>query len=76
MYPNRSLERIRCDVPQNNRPDLKGQNEFSPGGPPADKRKPFNLKPRLAWLVANDLLPKEVEALADAVREDANDGVI
>lgn len=53
----------------------KDRMNSAPGGPPADKRTRFNLKPRLAWLFANNLLPKNVEPLADAVREDANDGV-
>jgi hypothetical protein len=53
----------------------KDKMNSAPGGPPSDKRTRFNLKPRLAWLFANNLLPKEVEALADAIREDANDGV-
>jgi hypothetical protein len=35
----------------------------------------WNLKPRLAWLFANGLLPKEVDGLADCIREDANDAV-
>jgi len=47
----------------------------APGGPPADKRTRFNLKPRLEWLFQNGFLPKEVEALADSIREDGNDGV-
>ncbi|WP_375304620.1 DUF4145 domain-containing protein [Bradyrhizobium sp. A11] len=47
----------------------------APGGPPTDKRTRFNLKPRLEWLFANNLLPKGVEALADCIREDANDAV-
>ncbi|WP_210189152.1 DUF4145 domain-containing protein [Bradyrhizobium erythrophlei] len=53
----------------------KDRMNAAPAGPPADKRTRYNLKPRLAWLFANNLLPKEVEALADAIREDANDGV-
>jgi hypothetical protein len=43
--------------------------------PPPDNRTRFNLKPRLKWLFDNNLLPKEVESLADSIREDANDGV-
>lgn len=43
--------------------------------PPTDKRTRFNLKPRLEWLFANGLLPRDVEALADCIREDANDAV-
>jgi hypothetical protein len=42
---------------------------------PADNRTRYNLKPRLAWLFAHDLLPKELEQLADCIREDANDAV-
>lgn len=42
---------------------------------PKDKRTRFNLKPRLEWLFANGLLPKEIEQFADCVREDANDAV-
>jgi hypothetical protein len=42
---------------------------------PPDNRTRYNLKPRLAWLFANGLLPIELEQLADAIREDANDGV-
>lgn len=53
----------------------KDKMSAAPGGPPADKRTQFNLKPRLAWLFANGHLPKELEALADSIREDANDGV-
>jgi hypothetical protein len=53
----------------------KDRMNSAPGGPPADKRTRYNLKPRLAWLFTNNLLPKEVQALADAIREDANDGV-
>jgi Domain of unknown function (DUF4145) len=40
-----------------------------------DKHTRWNLKPRLAWLFNNNLLPKEVESLADCIREDANDAV-
>ncbi|MGJ4893766.1 DUF4145 domain-containing protein [Bradyrhizobium oligotrophicum] len=43
--------------------------------PPPDNRTRYNLKPRLAWLFSNGLLPRELEQLADAIREDANDGV-
>jgi hypothetical protein len=43
--------------------------------PPTDKRTKFNLKPRLEWLFTNGHLPKAVEPLADAIREDGNDGV-
>ena len=53
----------------------KDKMNAAPGGPPADKRARFNLKPRLEWLFQNGLLPKEVEALADSIREDGNDGV-
>ncbi len=53
----------------------KDKMNSAPGGPPADKRTRFNLKPRLKWLFDNNLLPKAVEALADSIREDANDGV-
>jgi Domain of unknown function (DUF4145) len=53
----------------------KERMNASPSGPPEDKRTRFNLKPRLEWLFANNLLPKEVERLADAIREDGNDGV-
>ena len=53
----------------------KDKINSAPGGPPADKRTRFNLKPRLEWLFANNLLPKEVAALADSIREDGNDGV-
>jgi hypothetical protein len=53
----------------------KDRMNAAPIGVPADKRTRFNLKPRLAWLFANNLLPKEIEAIADAIREDANDGV-
>jgi hypothetical protein len=42
---------------------------------PPDNRTRFNLKPRLMWLFANNLLPTDIEALADAIREDGNDGV-
>jgi hypothetical protein len=41
----------------------------------SDKHTRWNLKPRLAWLFKNSLLPKEVEGLADCIREDANDAV-
>jgi hypothetical protein len=41
---------------------------------PPDKHTRYNLKPRLAWLFANGLLPKELETLAAAIREDGNDG--
>lgn len=40
-----------------------------------DKHTRWNLKPRLVWLYKNNLLPKEVESLADCIREDANDAV-
>ena len=53
----------------------KDKMKAAPGGPPADKRTRFNLKPRLEWLFQNGFLPKEVEALADSIREDGNDGV-
>lgn len=53
----------------------KDKMNAAPGGPPADKRTRFNLKPRLEWLFANNLLPRDVEALADCIREDANDAV-
>jgi Domain of unknown function (DUF4145) len=53
----------------------KERMNSAPSGPPADKRTRFNLKPRLEWLFANNLLPKEVEPLANAIREDGNDGV-
>jgi hypothetical protein len=43
--------------------------------PPPDNRTKFNLKPRLMWLFANGHLPSDIEALADAIREDGNDGV-
>ncbi|MGY4409129.1 hypothetical protein ACVWW4_000865 [Bradyrhizobium sp. LB7.1] len=42
---------------------------------PTDNRTRYNLKPRLAWLFANNLLPRDVEGLADCIREDANDAV-
>jgi hypothetical protein len=42
---------------------------------PTDNRTRYNLKPRLAWLFAHDLLPKELEEFADCIREDANDAV-
>ena len=42
------------------------------GRPPYTR---FALKPRLTWLFENSLLPKEIELLADSIREDANDGV-
>ena len=42
----------------------KDRMNAAPGGPPADKRTRFNLKPRLQWLFQNGHLPKEVEALA------------
>lgn len=53
----------------------KDKMNNAPNGPPADKRTRFNLKPRLEWLFANNLLPRDVEALADCIREDANDAV-
>jgi hypothetical protein len=53
----------------------KDKMNAAPSGPPTDKRTRFNLKPRLKWLFDNNLLPKEIEALADSIREDANDGV-
>ncbi|MGM4957208.1 DUF4145 domain-containing protein [Bradyrhizobium barranii] len=53
----------------------KDKMHSAPGGPPADNRTRFNLKPRLAWLFANNLLPANLEALADCIREDANDAV-
>jgi len=53
----------------------KDRMNAAPNGPPTDKRIRFNLKPRLKWLFDNSLLPKDVEALADSIREDANDGV-
>jgi hypothetical protein len=40
-----------------------------------DKNTRWNLKPRLVWLFKNNLLPKEVEGLADCIRQDANDAV-
>ncbi|MET4259869.1 hypothetical protein ABIC09_004827 [Bradyrhizobium sp. S3.12.5] len=40
-----------------------------------ESRTRFNLKPRLEWLFANNLLPKDVEVPADCIREDANDAV-
>jgi hypothetical protein len=43
--------------------------------PPPDNRTRYNLKPRLDWLFANNLLPAEVAPLANAIREDGNDGV-
>jgi hypothetical protein len=43
--------------------------------PPPDNRTRFNLKPRLEWLFANGLLPLEIQPLANAIREDGNDGV-
>jgi hypothetical protein len=45
------------------------------GEPEPDKHTRRNLKPRLVWLFKNNLLPKEVEGLADCIREDANDAV-
>ncbi|MCP3444077.1 DUF4145 domain-containing protein [Bradyrhizobium sp. CCGUVB14] len=53
----------------------KDKMNAAPSGPPPDKRTRFSLKPRLEWLFANNLLPKDVEALADCIREDANDAV-
>ena len=53
----------------------KDKMNSAPDGPPADKRTRFNLKPRLEWLFGNSLLPREVAALADSIREDGNDGV-
>lgn len=53
----------------------KEKMNAAPSGPPSDQRTQFNLKPRLKWLFDNDLLPKTLEPLADAIREDANDGV-
>lgn len=40
-----------------------------------DRHTRFNLKARLAWLFQHNLLPREVEGLADCIREDANDAV-
>lgn len=40
-----------------------------------DRHTRFNLKPRLAWLFQHNLLPKEVQGLAECIREDANDAV-
>ena len=40
-----------------------------------DKHTRYNLKPRLKWLFDNGKLAKEVEGLADCIREDANDAV-
>jgi hypothetical protein len=42
---------------------------------PPDNRTRYNLKPRLEWLFANNMLPQEVAPLANAIREDGNDGV-
>jgi uncharacterized protein YeeX (DUF496 family) len=42
---------------------------------PTDNRTRYNLKQRLEWLFANNLLPKEIEQFADCIREDANDAV-
>lgn len=53
----------------------KDKMNSASAGPPPDRRTQFNLKPRLKWLFDNNLLPKELEPLADSIREDANDGV-
>lgn len=53
----------------------KEKMDAAPGGPPADRRTQFNLKPRLKWLFDNGHLPQALAPLADAIREDANDGV-
>jgi hypothetical protein len=53
----------------------KEKMNAAPGGPPSDFKTQFNLKPRLKWLFDNGHLPKELAELADAIREDANDGV-
>ena len=44
-------------------------------GGPTDRNTRFNLKPRLKWLFDNGHLPRDVEDLADCIREDANDAV-
>ena len=47
--------------------------EDVPAGP--DRLTRRNLKPRLKWLFANNLLPSEIEPLAECIRKDASDAV-
>ena len=74
MHVYRGVECFWRDVPKDRGSDFEGSDERRAGGT-SSRQARFNLKPRLAWLFENNLLPKEVQPLADAIREDGNDGV-
>jgi hypothetical protein len=55
--------------------DQISKAKLPPENGPTDNRTRYNLKPRLEWRFAHNLLPKEIEQFADCIREDANDAV-
>jgi hypothetical protein len=68
--PNAAGAMFRLVVDLTTRPMLPPED--AAGGPNKKQRRDLGL--RLPWLLANGLLPRELEELSHCIREDGNDG--